>query len=87
MVDQKQIDNERLAAAVTPYGLGTKSYNASAENREMKRQRAETTKQYQPRPISIPVCHCRSFRYSHDPSEHNRLRGDWDWRTYQERGI
>ena len=87
MVDQSQIDNERLAAAVTPYGVGTRSYNRSAEKREMDRQRAAATKCYQPQPVEILLCHCRSFRYSHDPADHRRLRGDWDWRTYRERGV
>lgn len=36
----------RMAAAVTSYGVGTKSYNGSAEARESKRQRAEATERY-----------------------------------------
>ena len=82
-----QEENERLAAAVSQYGLGTKSYNASAENREMKRQRAEKTAAYQFRPDSteILLCHCRSFQYSHSPGDHAQLRSDRDWRTWEQR--
>ena len=43
----EQEKNERLAAAVTSYGVGTRSYNRSAEKREMDRQRAESTARYQ----------------------------------------
>jgi hypothetical protein len=39
-------NNERLAAAVTSYGVGTRSYNRSPEKREMDRQRAEVTTRY-----------------------------------------
>jgi len=42
----QQEDNERAAAAVTSYGLGTRSYNKSAEKREMDRQRKEATEKY-----------------------------------------
>jgi hypothetical protein len=38
--------NARAAAAVTSYGVGTKSYNASAEKREMDRQRKVATARY-----------------------------------------
>jgi hypothetical protein len=38
--------NERAAAAVTSYGVGTRSYNRSAEKREMDRQRKEATARY-----------------------------------------
>lgn len=38
--------NARAAAAVTSYGVGTKSYNASAEKREMDRQRESATARY-----------------------------------------
>ena len=32
-----------------------------------------------------PTCSCRSFRLPHSPEQHSKLRGDWDWRTWQER--
>ena len=38
--------NARLAASVTSYGVGTKSYNGSTEARESKRQQAEATERY-----------------------------------------
>jgi hypothetical protein len=38
--------NERLAASVTSYGVGTRSYNRSAEKREMDRQRKDATARY-----------------------------------------
>lgn len=33
-----------------------------------------------------PVCSCLSFRLAHDPKRHRELRGDWDWRTWEQRG-
>ena len=80
-------ENERLAAAVTSYGVGTRSYNRSAEKREMDRQRAEKTATYQPKSNSVEIllCHCRSFQYSHEPAMHKKLKSDHDWRTLQER--
>jgi len=36
----------RLSNLVTPYGVGTRSYNRSAEKREMDRQRKEVTEKY-----------------------------------------
>lgn len=32
------------------------------------------------------ICVCRSFRLPHEPERHNKLRADYDWRTWQERG-
>lgn len=31
------------------------------------------------------LCHCRSFAYPHLPEAHRKLRGEWDWRTPEER--
>jgi hypothetical protein len=78
------------------YGLGSRSYNRSAENRENKRQVAAATAAYLAIPheaveIRWSMCTCRSFRLPHDPVEHSkgpmRLRSDMDWRTWQQRGI
>lgn len=68
------------------YGTGTRSYNRSTEKREMDRQRAEYNRkiaagEVQFAEVEILMCHCRSFRSSHDPSEHRRLRAAWDWRV------
>jgi hypothetical protein len=81
-------NNARLAAAVTSYGVGTKSYNSSAEKRESDRQRAEATAKWEAssrREVEVIRCHCRSFNLSHDLSRHNELRGEWDWRLESER--
>ena len=81
-------NDERLAAAVTSYGVGTRSYNRSAEKRELDRQRAEATKRYleAPRPeVIIQRCNCRSFNLPHDISRHKELRSEMDWRTEAER--
>jgi len=72
------------------YGTGTRSYNRSAEKREMDRQRAEATAAYVPRPESIiigPICNCLSFKEAHQLSAHKTLRNEMDWRPWQERGI
>jgi hypothetical protein len=79
----------RMAAAVTSYGLGTKSYNASCEARESQRQREETTARYLAQPHSekvLPlVCTCRSYRFAHPPSRHGSLDHPADWKPWQER--
>lgn len=81
--------NERLAAAVTPYGVGTRSYNRSSEAREVKRQAKEATEKYlaQPHvPIILPVmCDCRSYRFPHPISRHKTLKHPGDWTPWQER--
>ena len=88
-VDEK---NARAAAAVTSYGVNTRSYNKSSEKREMDRQRAETTAKYQAGELEIKdcsraflLCYCRSFHHGHSPELHDRLRADYDWRTPEER--
>ena len=84
--------NERAAAAVTSYGVGTKSYNSSTEKREMDRQRAETTAKYHAGEMAIQdcskaflLCYCRSFENGHSPDLHRQLRSDMDWRSPEER--
>ena len=71
------------------YGYNTKSYLRSTEHRESKRQQKIATEQYLAAPrvevIVGPICTCRSFRYPHELSVHRKLKGDWDWRTWQER--
>ena len=71
------------------YGLGTRSYNRSAERREMKRQAEEATAAYiaQPHPQVIvgPLCFCRSFQYAHVIERHQELMSDYDWRSWQQR--
>lgn len=79
----------RLTSAVTSYGLGTKSYNNSAEARESKRQQAEATERYlaQPRePVIVRLqCTCISYPYPHPPSRHSTLKHPGDWTPWQER--
>lgn len=76
------------------YGIGTRSDNRSPEHNAMKRDRAEFTKRYEAGeikfdPAEILLCHCRSFRFPHEPKEHSqgprKLLGDWDWRKWEER--
>ena len=83
--------DERLAAAVTSYGVGTKSYNSSAEKREADRQRADVTERYEKGELKFPtitvgpICGCLSFRLPHEISRHNELFGDYDWTPWQSR--
>lgn len=85
-------NNERLFAAATVYGVGTRSYNRSAEKRELDRQRAEATARYERGEMKLgdcvvgPICNCRSFNLPHDINRHRELRSDMDWRTEAERG-
>lgn len=46
----EQEKNERLAASVTSCGVGTRSYNRSAEKHEVDRQREAATTQYENSP-------------------------------------
>lgn len=81
-------DDQRLASAVSSYGVGTRSYNRSPEKRELDRQRAEVTQRYMegPRPeFIVQRCNCRSFNLPHELSRHKELRSEMDWRTEAER--
>lgn len=75
------------------YGTGTRSYNRSTEHRESKKQQADATARYLRGELglgdcTVPlVCHCRSFHYPHSSTKHRELKGDWDWRTPEERGT
>lgn len=59
----------------------------------LKQERAETTAKYEAGELVFPaskpllLCHCRSFRFSHEPEMHKKLRSDMDWRTPEERGA
>jgi hypothetical protein len=76
----------RLTNLVTSYGVGTRSYNRSAEKREMERQRRAATASYQHEEIVVgPYCRCRSFERVHELRRHGELRAEWDWRTEEER--
>jgi hypothetical protein len=74
--------DERLAALVTPYGVGTRSYNASPEKREVDRQRKAVTANYKPAPETQPVmCDC-PMRPWHEIFIHRRLAWDGDYRAW-----
>lgn len=71
----------RAAASVTSYGVGTKSYNGSAEKREMDRQRELATAKYEAlgcEPYFAPLlCRCPQREYPHELSVHAELRSEW----------
>jgi hypothetical protein len=82
----------RLAAAATSYGVGTKSYNASSEKKELDRQKKAVTEKYLAAPrfevildASWFVCHCRAFADPHGIEKHRELRAEWDWRPESDR--
>ena len=74
----------QLAAAVSSYGVGTRSHNRSMEARLMKVARKEATEKYLQSSheefIVGPICTCRSFRLPHELNRHRELRNDHDWR-------
>jgi hypothetical protein len=83
-----QEKNERAAAAVTSYGVDTRSYNRSAEKKEIDRQRAEATARYEVSPhreILQPVlCSCGQRSYPHELSIHRAIKFEsrearWPW--------
>ena len=73
-------NSERLANLVTQYGVGTHSYNSSAEKRELDRQRAEATARYKSQPkaeILLPLpCSCPQRSYTHDVGIHQFVRSE-----------
>jgi len=84
--DEKSL---RLANLVTPYGVGTRSYNRSPEKREMDRQRAEATAEHKAETILLPLtCTCLQSPHPHDLSLHRKIRDEaynprrkreWPW--------
>lgn len=76
--------DERLAALVSHYGVGTRSYNHSPEKREMDRQRAAVTEKFLAEPAhpepDIPLlCPCPQRPYPHELHIHNQLlRESWN---------
>jgi hypothetical protein len=84
--------NERLASAVTSYGVGTRSYNRSPEKRELDRQCAEATANYEAENretvlVSL-MCACLQRPYPHELAVHTHLwreaydrsrRYSWPW--------
>ena len=77
-------DDFRLAALVTPYGVGSRSYNRSAEKREMDRQRKRITAAYKPgESVTMPVmCTCAAWPRVHEVFLHRQiLNWDGDWRA------
>jgi hypothetical protein len=94
ILEGDQENNERLAAAVTSYGVGTRSYNRSAEKRELDRQRAELTAKIESGVIKfesydVPLmCSCPQRDYPHELSIHAQLKSEsynpklrtqWPW--------
>lgn len=73
--------NERLTASVTSYGVGTHSYNNSAEKRELDRQREVVTARYEFGPrasYEAPLlCACPQRGYPHELSVHAAIRSEW----------
>ena len=76
--------DERLANLVTPYGVGSRSYNRSPEKREMDRQREAVTEKFlaeaNRETLDVPVlCICSQRPYPHELCVHNRLqRESWN---------
>ena len=71
----------RAAALVTSYGVGTHSYNHSAEKREIDRQRELVTEKYLASPrqqfFAPLVCTCPQRDYPHELSVHSLIRSEW----------
>jgi hypothetical protein len=71
----------RAAAAVTSYGVGTHSYNTSAEKREIDAQRKVVTARYEAGSRQVYeaplLCSCPQREYPHDLSVHGLIRSEW----------
>jgi hypothetical protein len=71
----------RAAAAVTSYGVGTHSYNNSAEKREIDAQRKVVTARYEAGSRQVYeaplLCSCPQREYPHDLSVHGLIRSEW----------
>lgn len=77
-----QAENDaRLLGTANHYGANTRSYNRSAEKREMDRQRAEITARFEAAPrreVDAPLlCSCPQRDYPHDLEVHAKLRAEW----------
>ena len=94
--EQRERD-ERLTAAVTSYGPGTRSYGKSAEARESKRQMAEATERFlaQPRELialdpSWIMCSCSMQPHKHPAHTHAQVEAyywhkarQWRWKNQE----
>jgi len=77
-------DDYRLTALAGRYGKDTRSYNRSAEKKELDRQRKRITEAYQPgEGVTVPVvCTCAARPRPHDAFIHRQILGwDGDWRA------
>lgn len=77
----EQENRDRLAAAQTSYGIGTRSYNRSPQKKEIDRQCASATAKFlavpkdeKPIPREWMMCRCPQRTYAHDLSVHRQLR-------------
>jgi hypothetical protein len=81
--------NARAAAAVTSYGVGTHSYNSSAEKREMDRQRELTTARYEAGSHEVYyaplLCSCPQRDHPHELKVHGLIRSEWWKRELRDR--
>jgi hypothetical protein len=73
----EQENTERLFAAATSYGVGTRSYNRSGEKRELERQRRIAAARYEAEPhrevLILPMCTCAQRPYPHEVSIHKNI--------------
>lgn len=68
------------------YGLGTRSYNRSAEKRQMDRERKAFTEKFEHKEIIVgPICNCLSFCLPHELKRHRELDAPHDWSLEHER--
>jgi hypothetical protein len=74
-------NNARLMGTANHYGVNTRSYNGSAQKREMDEQRKVTTAIYEAKPraeFTAPLsCRCPQRDYPHELSVHSLIRSEW----------
>jgi len=74
-------NDQRIQGVANHYGTNTRSYNRSAEKREIDRQRAEATAKFEAAPrtaVNAPLlCSCAQRSYPHELAVHADLRSEW----------
>lgn len=81
------IDDQMILGLKNCYGTGTRSYNRSAEKREMDRQRKKVTAEWVPKASDVLVCHCSSFHFPHFLDAHKALKSEYDWSSPHPRNV
>ena len=84
--------DERLSAAATVYGQGTRSQNRSPERKESKAQQKSVTQKYlesEHKQIAVDrswlMCHCDGWPWPHQAHDMREIEQFRPWRRWSDR--